>query len=831
MFTDQLPDFLDYVNNLHGHVCFVGDANIHFDQPQETLTKDTVELFNMHNLKQIVNVPTHRKGHILDWTVIRDDDVDFHISTTVTDALESDHCCVLSLFHVSVRESLPKCRLVRNIRSIDRSALVNDLDSVIAESPSPSADNADKYFASLRSVLDKHAPATKRKIRERPSAPWFLLVSEELLEAKRVRRREERRWRSNPITIFKDLYKKAKHAVSRLVEKAKAKFYNDKIECASSTKELYKITDNLLSRKTNSQLPTVYPTCELPSLFSGFFLNKIATLRRDLDSIVIANPPLPSEPFTKTSFLSFQPVTPDAVRKIIMKSSPKTCSLDPIPTPLLIECLDSLLPSLTALINSSITSGIFPDACKSALVTPLLKKATLDQNELKNYRPVSNLSFISKIMEKVVLTQLSEYLISNNLFNPFQSAYRPGHSTETALLRIVNDLLLSLNDRKVSILALLDLSAAFDTIDHCILISRLRHDFGIGGTALQWFTSYLSHRTQSVIVDGLVSTAVPICFGVPQGSVLGPVLFVLYTSPLANVIDKHSVLHHSYADDSQLQKSAAPSEVPQLLEAMQDCIVDVRSWMTSNKLKLNNEKTEVMLLSSAQMSHKIDRPSTMTVGDATVPFSSSVVNLGVTLDHHLEMKVHVRNVVRAANYELRRIGSIRRFLTTQAAATLVSAFVLSRLDYCNSILYGSHDYLLESLQRVQNNAARMVLRVPKKDHITPHLLSLHWLPVSARIEYKLASICYNCVQGCAPDYLKSLVHVKEHQTKYRLRSSSDTTALQDPPVHSQKTLGDRCFAHAASSIWKTIPIDIREANNSDSFKRSLKTHLFRKVYQ
>jgi hypothetical protein len=388
-----------------------------------------------------------------------------------------------------------------------------------------------------------------------------------------------------------------------------------------------------------------------------------------------------------------------------------------------------------------------------------------------------------------------------------------------------------LNDRKVSILALLDLSAAFDTIDHCTLISRLRHDFGIGGTALQWFTSYLSHRTQSVIVDGLVSTAVPICFGVPQGSVLGPVLFVLYTSPLANVIDKHSVLHHSYADDSQLQKSAAPSEVPQLLEAMQDCIVDVRSWMTSNKLKLNNEKTEVMLLSSAQMSHKIDRPSTMTVGDATVPFSSSVVNLGVTLDHHLEMKVHVRNVVRAANYELRRIGSIRRFLTTQAAATLVSAFVLSRLDYCNSILYGSHDYLLESLQRVQNNAARMVLRVPKKDHITPHLLSLHWLPVSARIEYKLASICYNCVQGCAPDYLKSLVHVKEHQTKYRLRSSSDTTALQDPPVHSQKTLGDRCFAHAASSIWKTIPTDIREANNSDSFKRSLKTHLFRKVYQ
>jgi len=252
--------------------------------------------------------------------------------------------------------------------------------------------------------------------------------------------------------------------------------------------------------------------------------------------------------------------------------------------------------------------------------------------------------------------------------------------------------------------------------------------------------------------------------------------------------------------------------------------------MTTNKLKRNNDKTEVMLLSTPHMSHKITCPSTMTVGDATVTFSSSVVNLGVTLDHHLDMKDHVRNVIRAANYELRRIGSIRRFLTTQAAATLVSAFILSRLDYCNSILYGSHEYLIESLQRVQNNAARMVLRVSRKDHITPHLQSLHWLPVSARIEFKLASICYNCVQGNAPTYLKALVHPRD-QHRYRLRSFSDSTALQDRPADSKKTSGDKCFSHAAPSVWKTIPAQIREKHSQDSFKRSLKTYLFNKSYQ
>ena len=151
------------------------------------------------------------------------------------------------------------------------------------------------------------------------------------------------------------------------------------------------------------------------------------------------------------------------------------------------ECLNTLLLSLSALVTSSISSGVFPEVFKTALVTPLPKKKSLDLNELRNYRPVSNLSFVSKIIEKLVLSQLSDHLSANCLYNRFQSAYRPGHSTETALLKIVNDLLLALDDGNVSLLALLDLSAAFDTIDHSILLHRLHHDFGIHGTSLDRF--------------------------------------------------------------------------------------------------------------------------------------------------------------------------------------------------------------------------------------------------------------------------------------------------------------------------------------------------------
>ena len=219
---------------------------------------------------------------------------------------------------------------------------------------------------------------------------------------------------------------------------------------------------------------------------------------------------------------------------------------------------------------------------------------------------------------------------ANNLLNQFQSAYRPGHSIETALLKIVNDLLLSLDDGNISLLASLDLSAAFDTIDHNILRHRLQHDFGLSGTVLDWFSSYLSGRIQSVSVHSHTSVPVSVSCGVPQGSVLGPILFVLYTTPLSGVIERHSILHHSYADDSQLQNSATPDRLPDLIDSMRLWTDDIKDWMTDNKLKLNDDKTEVMIISSSRMSTALSIPESFDIGNASVPFSDTVKNLGVT---------------------------------------------------------------------------------------------------------------------------------------------------------------------------------------------------------
>ena len=193
-------------------------------------------------------------------------------------------------------------------------------------------------------------------------------------------------------------------------------------------------------------------------------------------------------------------------------------------------------------------------------MTPILKKPRLDANDLRNFRPVSNLPFVSKILERVVLLQLQSHLCTNSLLEIRQSAYRKYHSTETAVVSVLEGLLTKSVQKLVSVLALLDLSAAFDTFDHTILLRPLERTFGISGVALSWFESYLSDRTHSVVVDGLMSRPIPLVFGVLQGSVLGLVLFTLYSQPLSDVIACHSCDYHKYADDIEISDSVPPSD-------------------------------------------------------------------------------------------------------------------------------------------------------------------------------------------------------------------------------------------------------------------------------
>jgi retron-type reverse transcriptase len=528
--------------------------------------------------------------------------------------------------------------------------------------------------------------------------------------------------------------------------------------------------------------------------------------------------------FSGTPFVQFRPVEASVVLKTIRSMTPTSCDLDPVPTPLLLQCTDDIVPALTEMVNDCFQSGFFPNFFKQAIVKPLLKKHDLDPNQLSSYRPVSNLSFLSKLLEKLVLQQLLEHVSKYDLFARFQSAYRAHHSTETALLRVLNDLLVASDNSKVSVLTLLDLSAAFDTIDHEILLSRLRTVFGIDDLALSLLRSYLSERRQTVWISGFASDPAPLKYGVPQGSVLGPLLFLLYTQPLSNVIDNHSVSHCEFADDTQLYDSSHPSQVQSLLSSTEHCISDVKQWMTQNKLQLNASKTEALLVGGRGES---DQALTLTLAQCDIHFSDSVRNLGVMFDDDLSMRAHVNKVCQAAYYELRKISTIRHYLSQQATKTLITSLVLSRLDYGNSLLAGIPDTLLNKLQKVQNCAARLVFRCSKKTHVTPLIHALHWLPVTQRIDYKLATMCFNVINQTAPHALTELVTV--YIPSRSLRSAADTRILT-VPRRNKKTRGQRAFSYIGPVTWNKLPYSVRHSETPAQFKRSLKTHLFRSAF-
>ena len=305
-----------------------------------------------------------------------------------------------------------------------------------------------------------------------------------------------------------------------------------------------------------------------------------------------------ASPRVHSLLVSFEPATADEVKKIIMTSPNKSCELDPLPTVLLKYCLDKLLKPITDIINASLCSGLFPDDFKHAHVNPLLKKTSLPKEDLNSYIPVSNIGFISKILEKVVASRLRSLISSNCLSNVSQSAYKEFHSTETALLKVHNDVTLNIYKGKVTALTLLDLSAAFDTIDHGILFKCLSLWYGISGTALNWFSSYLTGRHQTIKIANCFSAALPTSCGVPQVSVLGPLLFTLYTTPLSSVIQNHNFDHHIYADDTQIKHRS--------LNQLSDCLQEIFLWMTDSKLKLNADKTEFLIIATPKQSGKLD---------------------------------------------------------------------------------------------------------------------------------------------------------------------------------------------------------------------------------
>ena len=271
-----------------------------------------------------------------------------------------------------------------------------------------------------------------------------------------------------------------------------------------------------------------------------------------------------------------------------------------------------------------------------------------------------------------------------------QSAYRKHHSTETALIRVTNDILRAVDQQKEVLLILLDLSAAFDTIDHGVLLKRLNERYGICGVALKWLESYFLERQQSVIISAVRSDPKAVKWGVPQGSVFGPLGFTLYMGPIEEIIESHGVSCMFYADDTQVYLSFNSHDSVTASTLVENCVSDIRSWMIANSLMLNDSKTEVVHFSSRFSKAPTDLPF-IRVNDCNIAPSVKVRDLGLILDKNITMSQHVTSICQNASFGLYKLGKIRHLLDQHTTELLVHAFITSKLDSCNSLLFGLPD--------------------------------------------------------------------------------------------------------------------------------------------
>ena len=461
--------------------------------------------------------------------------------------------------------------------------------------------------------------------------------------------------------------------------------------------------------------------------------------------------------------------------------------------------------------------GKIPQIWKHAKVTPIFKAG--DPTDVSNYRPISVIPIIMKVFERTIHNQLSSYLNQTNLLYAYQSGFRSKFSTETALIDVTEYIINGFDSGELVGAIMLDLKKAFDTVDPDILTQKLQW-FGVSNIPLSWFKDYLSDRNQLVQFKSELSNERPIKCGVPQGSILGPLLFILYVNDLPKVCSKTKVI--LYADDTAiLCRGKSIAQIQKTLNSeMGLCSV----WFTQNKLHLNVSKTKSMLFGTSQRLSSIKAPDNfeITVCEEVVERVQVFKYLGVHMDVNLNWHTHVEKIAKKISSKIGILRRVKPYLTIDLSKMIYNSIVLPHFTYCNIIWASTDETTISRLQNLQNTSARVILTENKRSHVQPMLDVLSWMPISSQTRYHTLVAVYKCTHGLVPSYLhKTFIQISRIHS-YSTRQANQSNLFTRRPTLSQYK---RSFTYRGVVLWNQLPEQIRSAETLNTFKAKLTAYI------
>ena len=815
----DFEQILEQVFTENKEVILLGDFNLNL-LDKNNHVRNWLQVTESVNLFQLVDTPTRVTA--LSSTVI--DHAYSNMPENIVDIFVpvyaiSDHypvCLTRKMSSNSPSGSQHKTITYRYMRHFDNIEFLEDLESqpwsMLDNCENPN--NALDFFLQIfETVLNKHAPQKVKRVKHVLQPNWF---NEEIAEACKKRdyfhKKQDmgnfRVWRNN---------------VKTLIVNSKRQYYAKNINSNKrNPKQLWKNLHDLTNKSKKYSTPSINKQDGEPVLdpeetansFNDFFISVFEQYVTDELSTNCISDNLKTFIQTKLSSevkFDIPPISVTYVKNQLASLDPtKATGLDGLSAKFLRISSSVIAAPLTKILNLSISTGIFPDSFKKAKVTPCFKKG--DKSDKSNYRPISVLSLLSKIIEKHVAEYLKSYLESHDLLYERQSGFRSKHSCETALTAIVDDWISAIDNNEIIGTVLLDLSKAFDLVSHRLLLEKLRY-YQFSDRSLHWFKSYFDHRSQQVSISGTLSSSKLISSGVPQGSVLGPLLFLIYINDLPLEIKKCII--DKFADDTTMSKSGC--SVKKVTEDLNEDIKNAVKWCNNNKMAINTAKTKAMFITSAQKQAVIqENPPNLNINTTSIEISNKESLLGVTIDNTLNWSAQVEATIKKCNSLLFLLGRIKNFIDLPTRKLFFNAYILPHLDYCCTIWGNCSNELLHRIIKFQKRAARMILDKDLSSPSAELFRQLGWLTFDERVRYRKGIIMYKALHNLAPTYLSNKFTYTHNIHSLDLRSATNQTLYVPKP---NLEMYRKSLSYSGPKLWNTLPESVRNAPSLGSFKQ------------